>query len=351
MGKAKDLHIETMNLASEWTSLVGSILNQPHVGQAFQQRPDESPSDEEEWKAYQFAPDFVFTPAGMTEITAIEIKMIRWRNNWLGRVSDAVSFMEQVIAHNSLHRGVIIFTVPIAPVLLIELNAAAGDRIRIWDLDKLRELASTNELSDALEGLAAETMIDGPTAEPQTIPSDEKPGRRIADKLRATPAGTDGWPAFEAGCHEAIQFLFGKELHNLVTQQRTDDGLNRLDLIGRIRPGWESFWGMIATDFATRYVVFDAKNYAEPVGQAPIYTTAKYLMRRGLRAFAIIIAREGASPQAFQVAAGDLRETGKFILIISMADLCLMLDDADRGDPPENRLFDRLDEVLMTIGR
>ena len=352
MSASSELHIETMNLALDWSRLVGTILNQRHVGCAIQQKPDEAPSDEEDWKLYQFAPDLAFTPAETTEPMAIEIKMLRWRNNWLGRVSDAVAFMEQILTHGRLSRGVIIFTMAIKSDLLIELNDSAGGRIEIWDLEKLRELASFNPaLLDALEELASETMLDGHTARLSARPSDVMRGAAIADRLRATAAGRPGWQAFEDGCHEAIRFLFTRELHNLIPQHRTDDGLNRVDLIGRIRPDRESFWAMIASDFATRYVVFDAKNHAGPIGQEAIHTTAKYLMRRGLRTVAIVIAREGASPQALQMAAGDLREDGRFILVISMADLCAMLEGADKGDPPENRLFNRLDEALMSIGR
>lgn len=352
MSASSELHIETMNLASDWKGLIGEILNLPHVGRAIAQKPDESPADEEEWKLYQYAPDLAFTSVGSTSRAAVEIKMLRWRSSWLRRISDAVAFMEQVLAHTGLDRGIVILSIAVAPDLLRELNAGAGDRVEIWDLEKLRDLASSDPaLANSLEDLVAETDLDGHTAQPATRAPEAMRGAALANRLRATVPGPPGWRAFEDACHEAIRHLFGRELFNLKPQHRTDDGLNRMDLIGRIRPLQESFWGMIAADFATRYIVFDAKNYAAPIGQDAVHTTAKYLMRRGLRTFAIVIAREGASPAATQVAAGGLREDGKFILVISMADLCSMLEGDDRGDPPENRLFDRLDEALMSLGR
>lgn len=352
MSASSDLHIETMNLASDWTALVGEILSQPHVGRAMPQKPDDPPSDEEEWRLYQFAPDLAFIPTGATEKTAIEIKMLRWRSNWLGRVSDAVAFMEQVLAHGGMGRGVIVLSIAIAPELLTELNAGTGGRVEIWDLEKLRDLASADSaLAEALEDLAAETDLEGHISQPPVRPTDAMRGAEIAARLRATSPGRPGWQAFESACYEAIRHLFGRELHNLLTQHRTDDGLNRMDLIGRIRSGQQSFWAMIASDFSTRYIVFDAKNYVAPIDQDAVHTTAKYLMHRALRTFAIIIARDGASPQAMQVAAGGLREDGKFVLVISMADVCSMLEGDDRGDPPENRLFEKLDEVLMSLGR
>ncbi|MBC2665756.1 hypothetical protein H7F51_09490 [Novosphingobium flavum] len=351
MSASSDLHIETMNLASDWTRLVGNILNQRQIGQAAAQKPDEAPSDEEEWAMFQYAPDLAFTPIGATDATAVEIKMLRWRKNWLGRVGGAVAHMEQILAHGSFPRGIILFTAAISPEWLAELNDGSSDLVEVWDLAKLREMASLDpELSDALEELAAETMLDGPA--PERMPRREAaPGATIAARLRDTEPGTAGWRAFEVGCYDAIRLLFGRELQNLITQQKSDDGLSKMDLIGRIRSEPNTFWSIIAGDFVSRYVVFDAKNYVEPIGQAQIHSTAKYLMRNGLRKVAILLTRQGASESARQASAGYLRHDGFLMLTLNLADLCLMLEDFDTGTTPENLLFERMDEALMALNR
>jgi len=150
---------------------------------------------------------------------------------------------------------------------------------------------------------------------------------------------------------EAIRLLFGRELLNLTAQLRTDDGLNRMDLVGRIKSEGSSFWSMIASDFSTRYIVFDAKNFEEPITQSEIQITEKYLFAKGLRTVAVVIARNGADRNAWKLAETQLRENGKFIMVITLADLCSMLEGADAGDPPENLLFQRMDEMLMRMGR
>ncbi len=38
-------------------------------------------------------------------------------------------------------------------------------------------------------------------------------------------------------------------------------------------------------------------------------------------------------------------------MVITLSDLCAMLEGADLGDPPENLLFQRMDEMLMRMGR
>jgi hypothetical protein len=352
MGASSDLHIETMNLASEWSTLILRILNQNDVGSAILQRPEEASYDEEEWTHYQYAPDLAFTPGSANDAAAVEIKMFRWRKNWLGRVSSAVVHMEQILAHGPFKRGIIIFTIAISPEWMLDLNDGAGDYMEIWDLAKLRALcASEPDLADALEELASETLLDGPAPERPTPPEGAGSGAALASKLRATESGRVGWRAFEAGCYEAIRMLFGPELQNLVTQQKSDDGLNQMDLIGRIRSEPNTFWSMIAGDFSSRYVVFDAKNYTDPIGQAEIHSTAKYLMRNGLRKVAILLAREGASENARQASAGYLRHDGFLMLTLSLSDLCSMLDGFDAGDPPENLLFERMDGALMALNR
>jgi hypothetical protein len=116
-----------MNLASDWSVLVGRILSPSHVGSAIPQKPDEVPSDEGEWSRLQYAPDLAFTPAGANEPTAVEIKMLRWRKNWLGRVSNTVVHMEQILARTTFKRGIIIFSFAIAPQWMVDLNEGASD--------------------------------------------------------------------------------------------------------------------------------------------------------------------------------------------------------------------------------
>jgi len=176
-------------------------------------------------------------------------------------------------------------------------------------------------------------------------------GAEIAARLRGTAPGHAGWQAYEAGCADAVRFLFGKELHRPTPQMRNGDGHHRIDLICRIRSERSSFWSMIESDFLTRYVVFEAKNSADAVGQNEVELTAKYLFARGLRTVAILFARAGSSDSARIAAEQTLRDRGTLVLILSLAELCAMLEGADAGDPPENVMFEKVDEFLMSLGR
>lgn len=348
MGITKEFYFETMELGRDWVDLIERILSQPAVGKAETMRPDEAPSDEEEWEMTRLVPDLTFWPEGKVERVAVEFKMFRWRGDAAVRLSDAVAHMREILAGGCYAQGIIVASIELPPGQIAQL--ASTSDVVIWDLARLRKEAATNEeLSNTLEILVGATLID-PAPSVAILPNSKR-GASLAAKLGAIPSGDKGWRAFEEGCEEAIGFLFGHDLHNLTPQSRTDDELNRMDLVGRIGTRRDTFWSMLAADFRTRYIVFEAKNYAKPIGQIELEITAKYLSRNGLRSVAIIIARAGASPHADRAAGGILRENGKLLIVVSLADLCRMLQGADAGEPPENILFERMDSAMMRLSR
>lgn len=352
MGAVKDFHIETMGLARDWEELIAQILSQANVGDPRMMRPEEEPDNEEDWEEYRYKPDLIYSETKSGEIVALELKLFRWRSEWRERVYSAIRHMREVLKRGQYPRGVIVLTLDVAPKELALLAAEAGEEIEIWDLAKLGQMSSrTAALASALEILASETMAEASTSVTAKQTTPVVSGAKLAEILRAIPPGDAGWREFEIRCSESITLLFGKNLHNFTAQQSSNEGLSRMDLVARIGAERDSFWSMIAADFRTRYIVFEAKNYEKPIGQSAIYVTSKYLFAKGLRTVAIIIAREGASNSAAKEAASQLRENGKLILTIGRADLCAMLEGFDAGDPPENRLFEIMDAMLMEMGR
>lgn len=57
-------------------------------------------------------------------------------------------------------------------------------------------------------------------------------------------------------------------------------------------------------------MIFEFKNYSEPITQKEIYTTEKYLYAKALRCVGILIAANGYSENAQWAAKGCLRENG-----------------------------------------
>ena len=162
-----------------------------------------------------------------------------------------------------------------------------------------------------------------------------KPGRKDASK-------------YEQIMTDILKYLFEKDLAIWATQLMTDDGLYKYDLVCRINPG-NTFWDSLISDFHSRYVVFEYKNYNEPIKQTQIYTTEKYLYKTALRSVCFMIARNGAEKNAIKASKGVLRETGKLLLVLSEEDLLEMIKYKDNGTPPTDYLYELLDNYLLKI--
>ena len=253
------------------------------------------------------------------------------------------------------------------PIDLGRINVPAG--IVIWDLSELvrqtRGFADlSTELAEILKGLqvgaeslsepSSPTMLHSATIELEEE-ADEKPdptaGATIISRLEATKPGRPDATKFEKACEDALRLIFGTEFTGWRAQNEVDEGFQRMDVVARLVPTENPFWSSLASDFRTRYVVFEFKNYTDPISQDQIYTTEKYLYTAALRSVAIIVAREGVSESARKACRGSLREQGKLILCLSLSQLCEMLRKRDGGGDPTDILYEELDGLLMTIAR
>jgi hypothetical protein len=179
-------------------------------------------------------------------------------------------------------------------------------------------------------------------------------GITLWNELNELLPGTNDATKYENRCIKILEFLFRNTKEPNLTlwkkQLTTDDGLNRNDLLCKISYG-NRFWTELAGDFNTRYIVFEFKNYTDPIGQREIFTTEKYLFLTALRSVSFIIARRGASENAIKAAKGALKEAGKLIVILDNNDLKEMVELKDKGSEPHSVLEKRIDELLITLNR
>lgn len=170
------------------------------------------------------------------------------------------------------------------------------------------------------------------------------------ERLNKINEGEDDAQKYEKLCGEIINFLFEENINKYKEQKKTDDGLNRYDAIARISPK-TAFWKFIAEEIGSRYVVFEFKNYRENIGQGQILTTEKYLLNLALRRVAFIFCRAGCSNSAEKMLKGALRESGKVIFVLNDEDIINMLNMKENGLEPSDYLFDKADELFMTLSR
>jgi hypothetical protein len=301
-------------------------------------------------------PDLVAADPKTRGAVLVEVKI--WRSPRIERpvLRNAIAALAANVRAAKAEKGILIVPVPLDPVPAG--LSANGVPIEVWDLRKLSNLASGDvELTNSLADFLREAEISARDLPPDMISfmdvnwqGSSTGGRTLANSLQSSTAGVDSAKEFERLCEEAVKLLFGEEFRGWSRQASVEGGFHRLDLIARLVPR-HIFWRDLATDFHTRYVVFEFKNYTGPIGQDQIFTTEKYLFPTALRSIAINIARNGADDGAREAAKGGLRESGKLILIISLDDLVAMLEGFDAGDDPHNLLFQCLDGMLTDLGR
>jgi hypothetical protein len=178
-------------------------------------------------------------------------------------------------------------------------------------------------------------------------------GAKLCEELNDLIPGKIDAIKFENKCIDILKYLFDnkRDLTLWSPQPTSDDGLHRFDLLCRIISSPNTFWNELASDFHTRYVLFEFKNYTDEIKQGQIYSTEKYLFLTALRSVGFIIARNGADANAIKAAKGALKEAGKLIIILTAKDLCDMLKLRDNGDEPSLILRRKIDEILTTLTR
>lgn len=175
-------------------------------------------------------------------------------------------------------------------------------------------------------------------------------GSQLFENLKKIPTGRENAYAFEDACIEALKYLFEHDLIGWHEQNETTDGLQRRDLICRIRQTAE-VWQFISNDLGSRYIIFEFKNYSSKITQKEIITTERYLYPTALRKTAIILSPEGCSDSANLVIQGAMREHGKLIISLSIDEIGKWLIEKDGGGDPNTYLFDVVDSFLMRLGR
>lgn len=172
----------------------------------------------------------------------------------------------------------------------------------------------------------------------------------LISELRMCTSGREMASRYEKICQLLLENIFSEDLALWKQQQRSNNDLYRFDLLCRIKDGnQKTFWSIIERFFNSKYIVFEFKNYTNPVTQKEIYTTEKYLYAKALRSVGIIIAANGYDENAHWAAKGSLRENGKLILLLDVEDLIKMNEMKMEQDDPANYLLSKLDGLLLEL--
>lgn len=225
----------------------------------------------------------------------------------------------------------------------LELRRLRGKRVRLTNRFKqfFDELAGVEEIGEAARGLSERSIQSGSVGSPGFSEptgdylefgeaglgfSEEGPleGDALRDKLRGTRAGRDDAKAYEALVEEIVTYLFGDYLVDPRAQSRTEDGLDILDLVYRVRAG-HPFWDTLTRDFRTRAIIFECKNYSDGITPSQIYSTERYVNAAALRSVCFLVSRTVPHENAELAAFGAMREGGKLFVLLHDTHLEQML--------------------------
>ncbi|REL24442.1 restriction endonuclease [Thalassotalea euphylliae] len=228
--------------------------------------------------------------------------------------------------------------------------------LEIWDVkDVLRKALPFHDLfQEILLHLEIDSSILVPEykecTENSKTNSKCESGQYIIEALLGIETGQKMSGAYENVCIQALKHIFNNDLAGWHEQSETIDGLTRRDLVCRVLPNSE-VWTLILNDLQSRYVVFEFKNYSNPITQKEVITTEKYLYTTALRRVAFIITQNGHSESAFKVMEGAMREHGKLMLPLTTQDLIDLIHMKDDGSDPNSYIFDVVDKFLIRLGR
>ena len=141
------------------------------------------------------------------------------------------------------------------------------------------------------------------------------------NKLQEINPGNDDFKKFEEFCLNFISKIFQDNIEKPISQSKNNNGLYRFDIIASIKEKPSSFWEFIYDKFNSLFILFECKNYSEPITPNEIYTTERYLYNNALRNVAIIFSRKGLTDNAYIAAQGILKEHGKLILVLNDKDI------------------------------
>jgi hypothetical protein len=201
-----------------------------------------------------------------------------------------------------------------------------------------------------MERLANQVQSSPPTGQPEDLEVEDVKlaGEDLIRRLQQTPRGKTGAKAYEAVCLDIIEYLFGDHLVDAQPQHRSEDGLNIMDVVYRVRTV-NGFWKTLTRDFRARVIMFEFKNYTDGVGPQQVYTTERYMSVSAMRPICFLVTRSEPHEHAELAAFGAMRESGKLLVFLSDDDLITMLRfrDAEVRAVAEDRKIENEPSILL----
>lgn len=215
--------------------------------------------------------------------------------------------------------------------------------LEVWDADKLRQLlAQFPELKKRYPGVVS--RLNNPIDEEELAAKTTDGQHELIRELKKLPTG-DG-KAYEDLVKRILEFCFHDEFRPFAVneQVRTLNGKRIRDFIIDNRNSKMQFWKDIKWIRKVEQILFDAKNYKDPVEYREISDTLRYLKNEAFGNFIIVISRCGVKD--YLEAVEDYGDKKQVTLFLADDDLVKMINLKLAGESPTLLIEDRYYEFL-----
>lgn len=295
--------------------------------------------------------DFVFKRPPDNELTVVEAKLLRARRMEDSLFRNAMDELKRYREARKAKNAILIMT---ADPTEAQLQEAERQSVTIWGLPQIIPLAlKTPTLAETLTDLLREIscdvqhfddtihLLDAHTARSKA----RGEGQKLATEFDLTKPGRENHRKFEQAGEKAFRLLFTDQVQRWSVPVVTEDGLNRPALVLRLMPRHE-VWIGLTQDFDSRYMCIAFQNSAELAGHGDVLSAARHLHPKAKRSIGILVTRSGVDQGARRAAIEVLREHGKLILTVTLAELKELLIARDAGDEYHDFFHERACELM-----
>jgi hypothetical protein len=187
-------------------------------------------------------------------------------------------------------------------------------------------------------------VIRGPLILPK-----EKTPLELIERLSRCRRGHKFWQQFQNLSRDILAYLFVPPLGEPMEESTTETGLQRRDLIFPISYDTDGFWMMIKYKHDAEALIVECKNHSEPIGANEIVKASKYLGKKRLGMFALVISRYPPEQSAIKEMKRLWRDEEKLVLCLDDDDLKTMIHLKENGKDPELLIEKRRFELLQSL--
>lgn len=278
------------------------------------------------------------------EIYKIELKVTRHNINGLPRIQLK---QEQIEYFKQSNFNLIIVAYDIENDKLFAKNF---ERIEIQE-DRKYQLIKFSSDDQLLEG--ENNFIDKHIDQSKPVffkKRENKIQESLSKRLENCPCGDNDWREYEEICAGIVDYLFGSSFRNYarIVQARNENGLDIKDLVLPNRSS-NPFWQEVRIDYAARNIVFEFKNYCDPIGKNQLVQISNYLKKKTYGRFAIVFTRKGLSKNGKEEQKELLRHDDKMVIVLNDEELKDLIRVKNSGESPEKILENLKTDLELKI--